>query len=199
MTQNTLFPNWELDEDDETGFIRDYFEEKKLPFTEETMIHCLSQQNNKHELYWAILALRMIGTKRCIEPLKKVATYPNLDVQGLSVMTIAKFANGTENEFLAGLLLDKAFKAKWYAVYAFNFKANNHAVTHAITYGLKTIKSAKNKPEAGSLIVEYLARFAPENTEAKKIFARINHDFDQLSAEEKSVFSTQFPHIFGKS
>lgn len=196
MTQKTLFIDWELNETDETGFIQDYFREKKLPFTEQTMLDCLAQQNDKYELYWAILALRMVGTARCIEPLKQVVTYPNLDVQGLSVMTIAQFANGTENEFLAGLLLEKAFKAKWYAVWSFNFKADDKAVPYAITYGLKTIKSVKNISEVGCLIVEYLARFAPENEDSKKIFARINKNFDDLPATEKEVFEGQFPNIF---
>lgn len=75
-------------------------------------------------------------------------------------------------------------------------KPDGEAVPYAAEYGFKTIKSSKNKPEAGSLIVEYLARYAPENELAKKIFAKINKDFENLSTEEREVFTANFPHIF---
>jgi len=194
--KNSLFPNWDLEENDDDNFISDYFKKKKMPYNEDTMIDCLKNQHNKYELYWAGLALRQVGTKKSIEYLKNVVTYKNLDVQGVSVMTIAKLANGTENEFLGKLLLNKDFRAKWYAVFSFNFKANDKAVPYALEYGLKTIKSSKNQPEAGGLIVEYLARFAPENEQSKKIFARINKDFENLSQIEKEVFTKEFPNIF---
>ena len=194
--QTTLFPNWTLDEPDNTGAISEYFHNEKMPFTEETMINCLKIKRNKYEIYWAVLALRMIGTQKAIQYLKEVTTYKNLDVQGASVLTIAHLAEGSENEFLASLLLNQDFKAKWYAVVAFNHKPDGKAVPYAAEYGIKTIKNSKNKPEAGSLIVEYLARFAPENEQAKKIFAKINKDFENLSSQEKDVFTTNFPHIF---
>ena len=194
--KTTLFPNWTLDDTDDTGAISEYFHNEKMPFTEETMIKCLKMKRNKYEIYWAVLALRMLGTQKAIQYLKEVSTYKNLDVQGSSVLTIAYLAEGSENEYLASLLLNKDFKAKWYAVVAFNHKPDGKAVPYAAEYGFKTIKSSKNKPEAGSLIVEYLARFASENELAKKIFARINKDFENLSPKEQEVFTVNFPHIF---
>ena len=193
--KKTLFPNWDLDLNNST-FVKDYFKKKKMPYNEETMIDCLINQRNKHELYWAILALREVGTIKSVEYLKKVVTYKNLDVQGISVMTIAKLANGSENEFLGKLLLDKDFRAKWYVVFSFNYKANEKAVPYALEYGLKTIKSSKNQPEAGRLIVKYLARFAPKNEQSKKIFARINKDFENLPPFYREVFTQEFPNIF---
>ena len=190
----TLFPNWDLNGDDISK--KDYFKKKKMPYNEDTMIDCLKNQRNKHELYWAILALRQVGTIKSIEYLKNITTYKSLDVQGTSVLTIAKLANGTENEFLGKLLLEKDFRAKWYVVVAFNYKANNKAVPYALEYGLKTIKSSKNQPEAGTVIVEYLARFAPENEQSKKIFARINKDFENLYPFAQKVFTEEFPNIF---
>ena len=192
----TLFPNWTLDDTDDTGAISEYFHNEKIPFTEATMINCLKMKRNKYEIYWAVLALRMLGTQKAIQHLKEVTTYKNLDVQGASVLTIAYLAEGSENEYLASLLLNKDFKAKWYSVVSFNHKPDGKAVPYAAEYGFKTIKSSKNKPEAGSLIVEYLARFASENELAKKIFARINKDFENLSPKEQEVFTVNFPHIF---
>lgn len=123
----TLFPNWTLDD---TGVISEYFHNEKRPFTEETMINCLKMKRNKHEIYWTVLALRMLGTQKAIQYLKEVSTYKNLDVQGASVLTIAYLAEGSENEFV------------------------------------------------------------------KKIFARINKDFENLSPKEQEVFTANFPHIF---
>ena len=194
MEQETNFPNWSLDEVNE--FAIDYFKKKKMPYNEDTMIDCLKNQRNKYELYWAILALREVGTMKSVEYLKDIVTYKNLDVQGTSVLTIAKLANGTENGFLGQLLLNKDFRAKWYTTVAFNYKANNKAVPYALEYGLKTIKSSKNQPEVGVLIVEYLARFAPEDEQSKKIFARINKDFENLYPKAKEVFTKEFPNIF---
>lgn len=128
--KTTLFPNWTLDEIDKTGAISEYFHNEKIPFTEETMINCLKMKRNKHEIYWAVLALRMLGTQKAIQYLKEVSTYKNLDVQGASVLTIAYLAEDSENEF------------------------------------------------------------------AKKIFARINKDFENLSPKEQKVFTVNFPHIF---
>jgi len=193
--KKTLFPNWDLDLKDSID-VEKYFKKKKMPYNEDTMIDCLINQRNKHELYWAILALREIGTIKSVEYLKNVVTYKNLDVQGTSVMTIAKLANGSENEFLGKLLLDKDFRAKWYAVFSFNYKANHKAVPYALEYGLKTIKSSKNQPEAATLILEYLARFAPENEQSKKIFARINKDFENLPPFAQEVLTQEFPNIF---
>lgn len=196
MNKKTNFPNWDLNENDEHQFISGYFNSKKMPYNEETMIDCLKNQRNKHEIYWAILALRQIGTIKSVEYLKNVVTYKNIDVQSTSVLTIGKLANGTENEFLGQLLLNKDFRAKWYAVFALNFRANDKAVPAVLEYGLKTIKSSKTQPEAGILVVEYLARFAPKNEQSKKIFARINKDIENLDSKAKEVFTTEFPTIF---
>ena len=45
------------------------------------------------------------------------------------------------------------------------------------------------------LMIAYLAEDS-ENEFAKKIFARINKDFENLSLKEQEVFTVNFPHIF---
>ncbi len=198
-TPKTLFPDWNLNIDtDEHTMIVDYFNRKKLVYKEQTMIKCLETQKNKQELFWAIIALRELGTEKSILPLKKIVPYKNLDVQGNAVMTIAKLANGTENEFFGSLLLSKDFKAKWYAMFALNYKADKKAVPFVLEYALKSIKSVKNKGESAGLIIEYLCRFAPKNEQAQKIFAKINKNFTDLSPTEQMFFMNEFPHIFRK-
>ena len=48
---------------------------------------------------------------------------------------------------------------------------------------------------ASVLTIAYLAEDS-ENEFAKKIFARINKDFENLSPKEQEVFIVNFPHIF---
>ena len=149
----TLVPNWTLDDDDDDDeMVKDYFKKSKKTYTEETMIDILKNQPNKYCLYWAILALRKIGTEKSIEHLKNVVHYKNMDVQGTSVLTIAKLANGQENEFLGKLLLDKEFKQKWYAMVAIFFKVNEKPLPYILEYGTKTIKNCKKLPDVGGLI-----------------------------------------------
>lgn len=45
------------------------------------------------------------------------------------------------------------------------------------------------------LTITHLAEDS-ENELAKKIFARINKDFENLSPKEQEVFTANFPHIF---
>ena len=45
------------------------------------------------------------------------------------------------------------------------------------------------------LTITHLAEDS-ENELAKKIFARINKDFENLSPKEQKVFTVNFPHIF---
>ena len=190
----SLVPNWTLDDDDK--MVKEYFVKTKRTYTEDTMIDILKTQPNKHALYWAILALRNIGTVRSIEYLKNVLHYKNMDVQGTGVLTIAKLANGSENEFLGKLLLDKEFKAKWYAMAAIFYRANEKALPYVIEYGINRIKNCKNMPEVGGLIITYLARFAPENEQCKKIFTKINKDFENLYPYAQKCLKEEFPKIF---
>ena len=45
------------------------------------------------------------------------------------------------------------------------------------------------------LTITHLAEDS-ENEFVKKIFARINKDFENLSPKEQEVFTVNFPHIF---
>lgn len=45
------------------------------------------------------------------------------------------------------------------------------------------------------LTITHLAEDS-KNELAKKIFARINKDFENLSPKEQEVFTANFPHIF---
>ncbi|MDR1877721.1 MAG: hypothetical protein LBQ84_08880 [Flavobacteriaceae bacterium] len=152
----------------------------------------------KFDIIHAILALREIGTTKSIEYLKNIACYKNMDIQGSSVLTIAKLSNGRENDFFGKLLLDKEYKSKWYAMWAIFFKANEKALPYVLEYGVNKVKNCKKIPECGWLILLYLARYAPDNEQSRKIFSRINKDFENMPSYIGDELKKEFPDIFGK-
>jgi hypothetical protein len=161
-----LIPDWDLE--DIGSFSYDHFTKKlKKPFTEDTMIEFLIKQSDWFDLFHAISALRKIGTEKSIEYLKNTALNYNgnrkMDIQGSAVLTIAKLANGTENDFLGKLLLNKNYKNKWYAMAAVFYKNNDGALPYVLEYGMNKIKKSKNMPEVGGLVSAYLAEHAPCN------------------------------------
>jgi len=194
-----IIPDWDLD--DIGPFCYKHFTEKlKKPFTEDTMIDILVKQSNWFDIYQAIIALRKIGTYKSIDYLKSVAlNYDNtkkMDIQGICVLTIAKLANGEENEFLGKLLLNENYKNKWYAMAAIFYKTNENALPYVLEYGINKIKKSKSMPEVGGLVLTYLAKYAPENEECKKIFVRVNKDFKEMDKKIKVNLEKEFPNIF---
>ena len=190
-----LIPDWNLN--DVHYFTIEYFDKLKKPFTEETMIDILIKQPDRFSIYYAILALRKIGTIKSIQYLKNIICYKNMDIQGTSVLTIAKLANGMENEFLGKLLLNKEFKQKWYALAAIFYKINDKALPYILEYAINKIKNGKNMPETGGLVLLYLAKYAPENEQSKKIFEKINKEYEYLELVVQKTLKEECPNIFG--
>ena len=194
-----IIPEWDLS--DIGIFCYEHITEKiKKPFTEDTMINIINQQSNWYDVLQAISALRKIGTEKSIKYLKKIVIEYNgikkMDIQASGVLTIAKLANGVENEFLGGLLLNKEYKTKWYAMAAIFYKINNEALPYVLEYGMKKIKKSKNMPESGGLVLIYLAKYAHENEQSKKIFSKVNNDIEEMNVKLKQYLNNEYPNIF---
>ena len=195
-----IIPEWNLS--DIGPFCYSHITEKlKKPFTEDTMIDILIKQSNWFDLLQAIMALRKVGTEKSIKYLKNFLLEYNsikkMDIQGTCVLTIAKLANGIENDFFGKLLLNENFKDKWYAMAAIFYKINDKALPYVLEYGMKKIKKSKNMPEVGRLVLIYLVKYAPENEKSKKIFSKINKDFDEMNKEIREYLKKEYPKIFG--
>jgi hypothetical protein len=127
-----------------------------------------------------------------------------MDIQGAGVLTIAKLANGMENEFFGKLLLNENYKNKWYAMAAIFYKINDKALPYVLEYGINKIKKSKNMPQPGGLVLTYLAKYAHgkeqcsiKNEQCKRIFTRINNDFEEMDKETKEYLENEYPKIFG--
>ena len=194
-----IIPEWNLS--DIGPFCYSHITDKlKKPFTEDTMIDILIKQSNWFDLLQAIMALRKVGTEKSIKYLKNVLLEYNstkkMDIQGTCVLTIAKLANGIENDYFGKLLLNENFKDKWYAMAAIFYKINDKALPYVLEYGINKIKNSKNMPEVGGLVLIYLAKYASENEQSKKIFSKINKDFEEMDKEIREYLNTEYPKIF---
>ncbi|MDR2924750.1 MAG: hypothetical protein LBU76_02150, partial [Azoarcus sp.] len=92
-----VIPEWDLD--NIGSFCYEHITEKlKKPFTEDTMINILTKHSDWFDILQAIDALKKVGTKKSINYLKRIALEYNatkkMDIQGTSVLSIAKLANG---------------------------------------------------------------------------------------------------------
>ena len=68
-----------LDKTDE-GFIESHFKRRQFRWDEDYFVSMLEHPRSKHDVYWAAIALRKVGTDRSIEPLRALLTFPMQDV-----------------------------------------------------------------------------------------------------------------------
>lgn len=157
-----------------TGTIQDhsterkYFKSRKIEYSEDALIHVLNNSKRRYDIYWATIALREIGTLKCIEPLKKLSSYPMQDVKCTSILTIAIIAGSGETSFYASALLDPKYKEKGYALWALLECGNALGVAAVIDHLNKTLKRHKkvdiHDDELPSIV--FLSRFASSNKDA---------------------------------
>jgi hypothetical protein len=141
-----IIPEWDLN--DIGPFCYEHFMKKlKRPCTEDTMIDILIKQSGWFDILQAILALRKVGTEKSIKYLKNIVLEYNntkkIDIQGTGVLTIAKLADGMENDFLGKLLLNEDYKNKWYAMAVIFYKINDKALPYVLEYGINKIKKVR--------------------------------------------------------
>lgn len=149
---------------------RKHFKSRKIEYSEDALIHVLNTSDRRYDVYWATLALREIGTLKCIEPLKKLIFHSMQDVKCTSILTIAMIAGSDETPFYASALLDPKYKEKGYALWALLECGNSLGVAAVIAHLNKVLMRHKKKDihddELPSVV--FLSRFASSNPEAKQ-------------------------------
>lgn len=168
-----------------------YFKRKKISFTEEALIDTLLTSTSRYDAYWAVLSLRTLGTEKSIAPLKSVALSKWNDVQATSALTIGQLANGTENEFLGTLLLNKNFKQKYYAVWAIFVCPNDKAVEQMKQFVIKSVKDIKKMSDSIPLALWYLDKYTNINGEVEKKFAKVKENGHLLPPFIRETLKTE--------
>ena len=149
---------------------RAYFKSKKIEYSEDALIDVINHSTRRYDLYWASIALREIGTLKCIEPMKKLIFHPMQDIKCTSILTIAMIAGSDETLFYASALLDPKYREKGYALWALLEAGNVLGIDAVIQHLHKILARHKNKDihddELPSVV--FLSRFADSHMEAKQ-------------------------------
>jgi hypothetical protein len=160
------FPN----DAETTAYIQSYFKRKKVPYQEESLIDVLDDSAmGKMAVYWAVLALRDVGTATCVPALKRKLRYPMRDVKDCSILTIAHIAGATETEFYVEALRDKRTQ-KACPLWAILDAADERAIEAVLEYADKEIRALKtNRPNAGLIFaVQYLRKNLEKDDRVEK-------------------------------
>ena len=124
------FPLGKLEKD----FVEKHF--KRMPFCwdEDFFLKVLEHPRNKHDVYWAAIGLREVGTDRSIEALKTLFAFPMQDVKCVAILTIAHVARETATPIFSDALLDPGYRDKTYAMWAINDAADERAIPAVLEY-----------------------------------------------------------------
>jgi len=142
------------------SIVEGHFKRKGLKWEEDFFLEMLASAN-KHDVYFAVIALRDCGTYRSVEPLKGLLHHPMQDVKATSILTIAHIAGARETAFYVQALLDPAYSPKTYALWAMEDCADERAADAVLQYFKRNrsrIKSGKFDLHALNHGVNYLSR-----------------------------------------
>jgi hypothetical protein len=141
------------------SFIEGHLKRKSLGWEEGYFLETLGSAS-KHDVYWAVIALRGCGTDKSVEPLKELLHHPMQDVKATSILTIAHIAGARETPFFAQALLDPAYSQKVYALWALEDCADERGADAVLEYfraNQSRIKSSKFTIEALNFGIRYHA------------------------------------------
>jgi hypothetical protein len=178
------FPNDEMGRD----FIRQHFRRKHLVWTEEYFIEALKSPK-KHDVYWAVIALRDCGTTRCVAALRGLLEHPMDDVKTTSSLTIAHVAGPSETPLYAAALLSPQYKHKGYAMWAILDAADERAVDAVLQYFHKNRAKLRRGKLANGTVVDrakYLSRFTESRSDTKTFFDDLRAAWPHLAEGERN-------------
>lgn len=131
---------------------------------ENDLIRCISENKSKMLVYYAVCALKIYGTTKCIPTMKSLLSYPKLDVQVCSVLTIASILEEKGTSFYAELL-DSNFRHKFWVMAVVWEIGDERAVNAVRSLGQKIVKNkvVTNTQSDILYITEYLEKFNGSN------------------------------------
>jgi hypothetical protein len=178
--------------------IRDHFRRTNLEWTEDYFLDVLEKFKRKHDIYWAVLALRDCGTARSIPFLSAKLHYPMQDVKCTSILTIAHIAGAAETELYAHALLDPTYREKGYAMWAIRDAADSRAVDAVVSYFRKNMsKIRKGKLHNATLPdgLDYLQQYADTDHRVTALFADIMECWACLAEGERKTIAERVPYF----
>jgi hypothetical protein len=182
-------------------FIERHFKRRQFRWDEDYFISMLEHPRSKHDVYWAAIALRKVGTRKSVEPLRRLLTFPMKDVKCVAILTIAHIARESATPLLSIALLDPLYPEKAYAMWAIKDAADERAVPAVLEYFSKNKSKLKNgKLTNGSFVdgVEFLSRYAENHLEIQIFLDSIPRFWSKLCAGERSELQKCLPELARK-
>ena len=188
-----MFPN----DEETTRFISDYFRKRRTAWTEEAILAAIMAPRSKYDVYWGVLALRDLGTERCIPVLKGLLHYPMQDVKDCSVLTIAHVARASETEFYLEALADKRTR-KLYPMWAIEVAADERAVPAVVEFVNAALrKASRPKPaypgDAYLSGFKYLVRVGFDRPEIDSTVSLLKKAWLNLAEGHRDVLRSELP------
>lgn len=169
---------------------------KHVAYDEPSLIRVLDNpQSGRMQVYWAVGALRDVGTQRCIPALKRMLHYPMRDVKDCSILTIAHIAGATETPFYIDALRDKRTQ-KAFPMWAIYDAADERAVPAVIEYLLQNRKPFDPKRtlvQTHMCGVAYLAKFNGSDARIQQIITDFKSRWAALPLQEQSMLLQMHP------
>ena len=168
--------------------IRHHFRRKKLVWEEPYFVDVLLTSENRHDIYWAVLALRDCGTAHSIPALKAKLNYPMQDVKCCSILTIAHIAGAEETPFYADTLLSPEYREKGYAMWAIRDAADSRAIQAVLAYFKRNHSKLKSGKLANATLtdgLEFLEKYWKENDEIHGFFSEVEGSWENLPKGER--------------
>lgn len=178
--------------------VEHHFRRKKLIWTESYFLQVLANSASKHDIYWAVLALRDCGTSNAIPALKQKLFYPMQDVRCCSILTIAHIAGSDETRLYAELLASPEYKDKGYAMWAIKDAADSRAIDSVLAYFKKNLGKLKSGNLTNGTLVdglEYLQKYLGENEAINSFFSEVKDFFDNLAQVERSEMAKRINYF----
>jgi HEAT repeat protein len=172
-----------------------------IPFTEDALIETLKRQDNPWSVFYAVVALRDLGTLRAVEPLKRALKFPKQDVQCASILTIAHLAGPAETPFYISALEDKAYRPKLWALWALEDAGDARGIPAVSAYLARRISQAKTAKPNGSFFptisygLAYLGRFVGEHPGLRAEFAPWVQFSDRMVEPTRARFAKLFANV----
>ena len=173
------------------------FRRKNLEWTEDYFLRALDSPS-KHDVYWAVLALRDCGTLRAVPALREKLTYPMRDVQTTALLTLAHIAGASETPFFGDTLLSSDYRDKGYAMWAIRDAADVRAVDAVLAYFRKNMAKLRRGALVNGTLpdaVEYLSRHLSARPAIREFFAEIRSAWDRLPPGERQEVLKRVPEF----
>lgn len=178
-----------------------HFRRRALQWTEECFREVLRGQPSTKDLYHAALALRLCGTMGCIADLKKLLTFPNYDVQAVTLLTIAHIAGASETPLYIALLSHTRFRQKGYALWAIADAADERALDSVRAW----LRKNRRRWASGQLnwqsilhALTFLLRIAPDSEETAEALANARSNLDNMDSLGRELLAKQLPLLLDR-